>query len=83
MNTQVIPSSERLKEYLQAACVQKRLGQEDIDKIILSITNTLRCEEERLAKTDPGLLDILVVLEANQNPAQLKEVFLGKSLMRL
>jgi len=77
INAQIIPSSERLKEYLQAACLQKRLGQEDRDKIILSIANTLRCEEERSAKTDPGLIDILVALEANKSGEELRQIFLG------
>jgi hypothetical protein len=65
------PSTDRIKEYLQAACVQ---GNCDRSKIILCISGILRQEEEQCSATDPALRDILVVLESGQD---LKEVFLG------
>ncbi len=76
-SSSISPSPERVKEYIQAACIQNRLGQEDINKIILCIANTLRCDEERCSKSEPALMDILIILESQKTPQQLNKAFLG------
>jgi len=73
----IIPSSERIKEYIQASCAKGRI-EEDLDKIICCISDILRQEEERCCLTEPTLRDILVVLEASQSDLELSKVFLGK-----
>lgn len=60
----ITPSSERIKQYLLASCVQGSIL-EDKDKVILCIAGILRSEEETCCLTDPTLRDILVVLEAS------------------
>jgi len=72
----ITPSSERIKEYLQASCVKGSILQ-DKDKIILCIADILRSEEEGCCATDPTLRDILIVLEASGSNAELSRIFLG------
>ena len=71
------PSAERIKEYLQASCVKGNTGTNDTDKVILCISDILRSDEETCSRTDPGLMDILVVLEASRSSQELKQIFLG------
>lgn len=91
----IAPSSERIKEYVQAWCMQDEAntnlrgfsspatsnlgGFKGHDQIIICISDILRQEEERACETDPVLRDLLVVLEAGQSPAQLNKVFLSKA----
>jgi len=72
----IIPSSERIKEYIQTSCAQDNITQ-DRDKILLCISDILRLEEERCDHTNPTLRDILVVLESMSNTQELRQVFLG------
>jgi hypothetical protein len=71
-------SSERLKEYAQSSSAQGNIAR-DRDKIIQSISDILRQEEDECCETDPVLRDILVVLDSIQQPEALKEAFLGKA----
>gem|GEM_PF-4501423 len=75
LNSGITPSSERIKEYIQASCV-KGAKAEDLEKVLLCIASILRKEEEECCSTDPILKDILVVLESTSTPQQLKEIFL-------
>jgi HEAT repeat protein len=72
----ITPSSDRIKEYLQASCAKGSiLG--DKDKVILCIADILRSEEENCCLTDPALRDILVVLETANSSVELSRIFLG------
>jgi hypothetical protein len=71
----IAPSSERIKEFVQASCAK---GNFNKDKVILCISGILRMEEESNSSTDLMLRDILVVLESSRSTTELKEVFLEK-----
>ncbi|MFH1198672.1 MAG: M48 family metalloprotease [Candidatus Omnitrophota bacterium] len=73
----ITPSSERIKEYIQASCIKGNTRDKDIDKIVLCISKILRCDEDRCSKSDPVLMDILIVLESQRNPQELNKAFLG------
>lgn len=73
----IIPSAERIKEYVQSSCAQESISR-DKDKIVLCISDILKQEEERGVATDATLRDVLVVLESMQGGHELRDVFLGK-----
>ncbi len=77
----IIPSAERIKEYLQALCL-KGAGQRDLAKVADCISNILRQEEEYCCKTEAALRDIIVILEVNSSAAELREAFLGKEILK-
>lgn len=79
VNSDIIPSAERIKEYVQASCYKERVNR-DIDKVISCISDILRIEEEHYSSTDPTLKDILVVLNSSTSVQQLKAVFIGTHL---
>jgi len=72
----IVPSTERIKEYVQAACIQGNAVQER-DDIILYIADLLRAEEENYSSTDPLMRDILIVLDLNSSGQELKVIFTG------
>jgi hypothetical protein len=73
----IIPSSERIREYLQACCSREDSDKE-IDKVLACIADILRLEEERCEATDSALKEMLVLLEsdkpASQMPAALSSI---------
>jgi len=71
----IIPSSERIKEFLQASCAQGS-AERDVEKVISCISDILRQEEESCCLTDNTLRDILVVLEATPQGSELSKIFL-------
>jgi hypothetical protein len=77
INSGITPSSQRIKEYLQASCLNGN-SQQDINKIILCISDILRQEEVNCVSTEPMLRDILVLLESSSQTQELREIFLGK-----
>ena len=70
----IIPSTDRIKEYVQASCLK---GNPDVQKVVSCIADILRIEEERYSPTNPTLKDILVVLDSANSVQQLKAVFIG------
>lgn len=76
-NAGIIPSAERIKEYIQSSCTQENISR-DKDKIVLCISDILRQEEERGVAADSVLRDVLVVLESMHGTRDLREVFLAK-----
>jgi prophage maintenance system killer protein len=64
----IIPSSQRIKEYLFAACNSQGC-QEQFAKILACIADILRLEEERCADTEGALRQMLILLESGK-PAQ-------------
>jgi hypothetical protein len=79
VNSGITPSSERIKEYVQASCLNGN-SQPDMNKIILCISDILRQEEENGVSTEPIIKDILIVLESARSTTELKEVLLGKKI---
>ncbi len=67
----LIPSSERIKEYLQSCC-QKQDYNQEIDKVLSCIADILRLEEERVASTDSALKEVLVLLELDKPVEQMQ-----------
>jgi hypothetical protein len=76
INTEISPSPERIKEFVQASCFKNEIDR-DQDKIIRCIAEILRMDEGQCRATDLILRDILVVLESNRNAQDLRNVFFG------
>ncbi|MDD5432433.1 MAG: GNAT family N-acetyltransferase [Candidatus Omnitrophica bacterium] len=79
VNSGIVPSSDRIKEYLQASCYKGNIDR-DIDKVISCIADILRMEEERCCATDSGLKDILVVIDSAVSEQDLRVALLGKRI---
>jgi len=67
----LIPSNERIREYLQASCQSEDCSQR-IDKVLSLFADILRLEEERVSSTEPALREILVLLESDKAAAELQ-----------
>ncbi len=70
----IIPSTDRIKEYVQVSCLK---GNSDMQKVVSCIADILRLEEERCSPTEATLKDILVVLESGRTTQELRAVFIG------
>jgi len=79
LKAEIIPSSERIKEYLQSCCGKKNMDQE-IDKILVCIADILRLQEERVVSTDLSLKEMLALLESNR-PANEMQIVLAKIII--
>ncbi|MBP7216101.1 MAG: class I SAM-dependent methyltransferase [Candidatus Omnitrophica bacterium] len=66
VNAGIIPSSERIKEYLQNCCGQSDFDQE-IDKVLHCLADILRLEEDRVSVTDPRVRQMVVLLESSSS----------------
>ena len=75
----IIPSNERIKEYLQTCCEKKNMEQE-VDKILACIADILRLQEERVVSTDSSLKEMLALLESNK-PANEMQFVLAKIIV--
>lgn len=71
LNGGIIPSSERIKEYLEA-CVNSDKCDEGMQKALSGIADILRLEEERVLSTEPALRDLLVLLESDKTPVEIQ-----------
>jgi hypothetical protein len=67
----IIPSCQRIKEYLQASCLGPDC-QERINKVLSCIADILRLEEERVSSTEPALREVLVLLESDKPADELR-----------
>jgi len=65
LNSGIIPSVERIREYLNACFIREDMDNQ-INKVLACIADILRLEEENCCNTDPGLKDILMLLESNK-----------------
>jgi hypothetical protein len=59
----IIPSTYRIKEYLEASCGSECLGDE-MDKVLICIADILRLEEGRVSSTESALRELLVFVES-------------------
>jgi hypothetical protein len=71
----IIPSLQRIKEYLGAACASKDC-QERVNKVLTVIADIFRLEEERVLTTASATRDLLVLLESDK-PAKELQAALG------
>jgi hypothetical protein len=62
----IIPSYQRIKEYLEASCKSKDCSQR-IEKMLACIADILRMQEDRVCATEPVLRQLLVILESDQS----------------
>ncbi|MBI5144836.1 MAG: hypothetical protein HZA27_01465 [Candidatus Omnitrophica bacterium] len=65
VNAGIIPSVERIKDYLEVCCSRDDAGNQ-IDKVLSCIADMLRLEEEQVIPTDKALRDLLVLLESDK-----------------
>jgi len=77
LNRGIIPSCERIKEYLEASCQSQDCSQR-IDNVLACLADILRLEEEQVASTEPEFKQMLVLLEsdkpANEMQAALNQI---------
>lgn len=71
INGGIIPSSERIKDYLSKCCKEDCLEGE-IDRVLACVAQILRLEEERIVETDSSVQQLLVLLESNKSAQELK-----------
>ncbi|MFA5092585.1 MAG: hypothetical protein WC543_01395 [Candidatus Omnitrophota bacterium] len=74
VNSGIVPSADRLKEYFAASNLKGNLGN-DMQKIVSCISDILRMEEESDTLTNPTLRDMLVVLNSGKSGEELKLAF--------
>ncbi|MBI4982917.1 MAG: hypothetical protein HZC15_07305, partial [Candidatus Omnitrophica bacterium] len=60
----ITPSTQRIKEYIQASSISTDNSPEDTQKLLSCIADILRKQEEECCTTDPTLKDVLVILES-------------------
>lgn len=76
----IIPSSERIKEYLGACCVKDSMDKE-IDKVLACIADILRLEEERCQITEAGLKELLVLLESDKPVKDMQRALINITIL--
>ena len=76
VNARITPSPDRIKEYVQVSCYQRRIAQ-DKQKVISCISDTLRQQEQSCDAADPVLLDILLLLEMSNSAKYLRTFLAG------
>ncbi|MFA5004970.1 MAG: hypothetical protein WC561_02435, partial [Candidatus Omnitrophota bacterium] len=67
----IIPSAGRIKEYLQNCCGRDDFDRQ-IDKVLDSVADILRLEEQEVLPTEPAFKEILVVLESGRSAVQIR-----------
>jgi len=67
----IIPSSERIKEYLQSCCLRHEMGRE-MEEILSCIADILKMQEERVMTTEPSLKEMLSLLESSKTAQQMQ-----------
>lgn len=71
VNAGIIPSNERIKEYVLASCLRENLGNR-MDKVLGCIADIMRMEEDRVSDADTELKDMLVLIEAGKPETELQ-----------
>ena len=63
LKAEIIPSTERIKDYLLNCYLRRETGQE-MNKIIACIADILKIEEQRCLPTDPLLKGLLMLADS-------------------
>jgi SAM-dependent MidA family methyltransferase/signal transduction histidine kinase/SAM-dependent methyltransferase len=71
LNAGIVPSSERIKEYLQS-CINNKNEEQEISKVLLCIAGILRLQEDQVVRTDAALKEMLALLESNESAGQMR-----------
>ncbi|MFA5345415.1 MAG: metallophosphoesterase [Candidatus Omnitrophota bacterium] len=71
VNAGIIPSSQRIKEYMLACCLRKNSGSQ-ISRVLGCIADILRIEEDRVLDTDVELKSILTLVESGRPESELQ-----------
>jgi hypothetical protein len=71
LNGGIIPSTQRIKEYLEASCEGPDCAKR-IEKVLSCIADILRLEEERCCSTEQSLKEFLVLLESDKSGNELR-----------
>jgi len=71
VNAGIIPSSQRIKEYMLACCLRKDSGSQ-ISRVLGCIADILRIEEDRVLDTDAELKSILTLVESGRPESELQ-----------
>ena len=71
LNAGIIPSCQRIKEYLEVSC-QSRDCSQRIDNVLSCLADILRLEEDRVASTEPVLKELLVLLESDKQASEMQ-----------
>jgi hypothetical protein len=71
VNAGIIPSNERIKEYVLASCLRQNLGNQ-MNKVLGCIADIMRMEEDRVVDADVELKDMLVLMEAGKPETELQ-----------
>jgi ribosomal protein S18 acetylase RimI-like enzyme len=71
LNAGIIPSCERLKEFLIASCAKDDC-KDNLDGALSCIADILKMEEDRVQPTDPALREFLVLLESGRSASQMQ-----------
>jgi precorrin-6B methylase 2 len=71
LNAGIIPSCERIKEYLEASCQSQDCSQR-VDNMLSCLADILRLEEDRVASTEPVLKELLVLLESDKQASEMQ-----------
>jgi hypothetical protein len=71
VNAGIIPSNERVKEYVLASCLRQNLGNQ-MNKVLGCIADIMRMEEDRVVDADVELKDMLVLMEAGKPETELQ-----------
>ena len=71
VNAGIIPSNERIKEYVLASCLRYNLGNQ-MNKVLGCIADIMRMEEDRVVDADVELKDMLVLIEAGKPETELQ-----------
>jgi hypothetical protein len=69
----IIPSTQRIKECIQACCQKKRLDRER-GKMRGCIADTMRLEEDQAVVTNSDLKDLLALLESSKSTDELQSM---------
>lgn len=67
----IIPSSERVKEYLQFCCLRQGMDRE-MDDILSCIADILKMQEDRVMATEPSLKEMLSLLESSKTANEMR-----------
>ena len=71
LNAGIIPSNERIKEYILTCSLRQGLSSQ-MDKVLGCIADIMRMEEERVLDADVELKEVLVLIEAGKPESELQ-----------
>jgi len=71
VNAGIIPSNERIREYVLASCLKQSFTLE-MNKVLGCIADVMRLEEDRVSDSDAGLKNLLALIESGKPDNELQ-----------